>query len=120
MPNLVVETIDLAEEENYQVSLVLATVEAVIGPCASPLSSAAAVLLDEVAALKVCNDATEWTMVENVADGATILHKKDLRNNESNLSNDVPFDEDPMDATSVDLVRVEHCAWTMISQGCYH
>jgi hypothetical protein len=41
MPTLVVETVGPAEEENYQASLVLATVEAAIGPCAWRLSSTA-------------------------------------------------------------------------------
>jgi hypothetical protein len=101
MPTLVVETVDLAEEDNYQASLVLATVEAVIGPCTS-LSSAAAVLVDEVAALKVCSDdASEWTMVENAA---TAHHSK-----AAILSDDVPFDEDPMVLTGPALVRIEHC-----------
>jgi hypothetical protein len=110
MPTLVVETVDPAEEENYQASLVLATVEAVIGPCTS-LSSAAAVLVDEVAALKVCSDdAFEWTMVENAA---TAHHSK-----AAILSDDVPFDEDPMVVTGPALVRIEHCPWTIISRYC--
>jgi hypothetical protein len=118
---LLVETVDPAEEEeeNYQASLVLATVEAVIGPCGSPLSSAAAVLADGVAALTVCNDSSDWTMVENAADGATILDNTAHDSQAPNL-NDVPFDEDPMDATSTALVRVAHCSWTMISRGCVH